>query len=53
VYAIADSELYRLQFERYEAFAEAHPRQACDLLMALGRVVSMRLRHTETRRERP
>lgn len=52
VYAIADSELYRLEFERYEAFAKVHPRKACDLLMALGRVVSMRLRHTETRRER-
>jgi CRP-like cAMP-binding protein len=53
VYAIADSELYRLRFDRYEAFADAHPRKACDLLLALGRVVSMRLRHTETRRERP
>jgi len=51
VFAIADSELYRLQFPRYEAFAAAHPRKACDLLLAVGRVVSMRLRHTETRRE--
>ena len=49
VFAIADSELYRLQFDRFEAFAEAHPDRAWQLLLALGRVVSMRLRHTATR----
>ena len=53
VFAIADSELYRLQFDRYEAFAAAHPAKACNLLLAVGRVVSMRLRHTATPRERP
>ena len=48
VFAIADSELDRLQFDRFEAFAAAHPDKAWQLLLALGRVVSMRLRHTET-----
>ena len=48
VFAIADSELYRLQFDRFEAFAAAHPDKAWQMLLALGRVVSMRLRHTET-----
>jgi CRP-like cAMP-binding protein len=49
VFAIADSELYRLQFARFEAFAAARPDKAWQLLLALGRVVSMRLRHTDTR----
>lgn len=48
VFAIADSELYRLQFDRFEAFAAARPDRAWQLLLALGRVVSMRLRHTES-----
>jgi len=51
VFAIADSELYRLQFDRFEAFAAAHPDKAWQLLLALGRVVSMRLRHTATGRD--
>ena len=51
VFAIADSDVYRLQFDRFEAFAAAHPAKACDLMLAVGRVVSMRLRHTEARRQ--
>jgi CRP-like cAMP-binding protein len=53
VFAIADSELYRLQFDRFEAFAGAHADKAWQLLLALGRVVSMRLRHTEKQPEQP
>jgi len=52
VWAIADSELYRLQFAAYETFADEHARSACDLLLALGRVVSMRLRNTLAQRSR-
>jgi len=52
VWAIADSELYRLEFAAYEAFADEHPRKACDLLLALGGVVSMRLRNTLAQRGR-
>lgn len=51
VFAIADSDVYRLQFDRFQAFAAAHPAKACDLMFAVGRVVSMRLRHTEARRQ--
>ena len=48
VWAIADSEVYQLDFENYERFAEAHPRQACSLLFAIGRVVALRLRRSQT-----
>lgn len=44
--AVVDSELYRLDFQDYLAFADAHPRKACDLVLAIGRVVALRLRHT-------
>jgi CRP/FNR family cyclic AMP-dependent transcriptional regulator len=46
VCAIVDSELYRLDFQDYLAFADAHPRKACDLVLAIGRLVALRLRHT-------
>ena len=49
VWAVTDSELYRLDFADYERFATAHPRQTCDLLFALGRVVALRLRHSRLR----
>jgi CRP-like cAMP-binding protein len=49
VWAIADSELHRLHFNQYERYAAAHPREACDLLFALGRLVALRLRHTTSR----
>jgi CRP-like cAMP-binding protein len=49
VWAVTDSDLYRLDFADYERFATAHPRQTCDLLFAIGRVVALRLRHSRTR----
>jgi CRP-like cAMP-binding protein len=49
VWAVTDSELYRLDFADYERFATAHPRQTCDLLFAIGRVVALRLRHSSLR----
>ena len=52
VWAIADSELYRLDFESFQRYENAQPRQACDLLMAIGRVVASRLRRTQARGSR-
>lgn len=49
VWAVADSVLYQLEFEDYQRFADAHPRAACDLVFALGRIVALRLRHSQTR----
>ena len=49
VWAVTDSELYRLDFADYERFAAAHPRRTCDLLFAIGRVVAVRLRHSRMR----
>ena len=49
VWAVTDSELYRLDFTDYERFAAAHPRRTCDLLFAIGRVVTVRLRHSRMR----
>jgi CRP-like cAMP-binding protein len=49
VSAVADSELFRLDYDAFLQYANAHPRQACDLLMAVGRVVASRLRRTQTR----
>lgn len=47
VWSVADSELYRLGYDAFLRYADAHPRQACDLLMAIGRVVALRLRRTQ------
>lgn len=49
VWAVADTELYRMAYSDFERYADAHPRQACDLLMAIGRVVALRLRRTQAR----
>lgn len=49
VWAVADSELYLLCYDDFQRYADAHPRQACDLLMAIGRVVASRLRRTQAR----
>ena len=49
VWAVTDSDLYRLDFVDYQRFAADHPRQTCDLLFAIGRVVALRLRHSRTR----
>ena len=47
VWAVADSEVYQLDFENYERFADAHPRQACNLLFGIGRIVALRLRRSQ------
>lgn len=52
VWAVEDSELYRLDYDDFRRYADAHPRQACDLLMAIGRVVALRLRRTQARSAR-
>lgn len=49
VWAVVDSELYCLDFERYRDFASAHPRHTSDLLFALGRIVALRLRRNQAR----
>ena len=49
VWAVTDSDLYRLDFADYERFAAAQPRRTCDLLFAIGRVVALRLRHSRMR----
>jgi len=36
-----------LGYGDFQRYADAHPRQACDLLMAIGRVVASRLRRTQ------
>jgi CRP/FNR family transcriptional regulator, cyclic AMP receptor protein len=46
VRAVTDSDLYRLEVPDYQAFVHAHPRKACDLAFAIGRVVALRLRRT-------
>jgi CRP-like cAMP-binding protein len=46
VWAVADSDLYRLDLQDYERFVDAYPRKACDLAFAIGRVVALRLRRT-------
>ena len=50
--AVADSELYRVDFQGYQAFADAHPRKACDLMFAIARVVASRFRNTLSNIER-
>lgn len=49
VWAVSDGELLRLTFEVFNEFSQAEPALARDLLFALGRVLSMRLRHTTFR----
>lgn len=49
VWAVSDGELLLLPFEAFNKFAQAEPALARDLLFALGRVLSMRLRHTTFR----
>jgi CRP-like cAMP-binding protein len=52
IIAVADSALYRLGFEDYLAFADTHPRKACDLALAIGSIVAVRLRSTLSTIER-
>jgi CRP-like cAMP-binding protein len=49
VWAVAGSELYRLDLDGYERFAAEHPRRACELLFAIGRVVALRMRRSQRR----
>jgi hypothetical protein len=47
-----DSELYRLDLQGYQSFADAYPRNACDLMFAIATVVALRLRNTLSNIER-
>ena len=46
VWAVSDGALLRLTLDAFEAFGREEPALARDLLFALGRVLSLRLRHT-------
>jgi CRP-like cAMP-binding protein len=50
--AVVDSELYRLDLQGYQSFADAYPRNACDLMFAIASVVALRLRNTLSNIER-
>ena len=49
VFAVTDGELLCLMPEKFRQFSEAEPVLARDLLFALARVLSLRLRHTTFR----
>lgn len=49
VWAASDGELLRLSTEAFHAFGEAEPALARDLLAAVGRILSIRLRNTTLR----
>jgi CRP/FNR family transcriptional regulator, cyclic AMP receptor protein len=49
VWAVSDGELLRFSAEAFDAFGAAEPALARDLLFALGRVLSVRLRNTTFR----
>ena len=49
VYAISDGELLRLEYEEFVQFSQAEPALTRDLLFAMGRVLSSRLRNTTFR----
>jgi CRP-like cAMP-binding protein len=49
VWATSDVELLRLDFEAYEKFSRDEPALTRDLLFALARVLSLRLRNTSFR----
>lgn len=49
VWATSDGELLRLDFAEFEKFSLAEPVLTRDLLFALARVLSLRLRHTSFR----
>ena len=48
-WAVTDGELLCLTREKFSEFAEAEPVMTCDLLFALGRILSLRLRNTTSR----
>ncbi len=49
VWAVSDGELLQLEFDDYARFGKEHPTLARDLLFALARVLSARLRNTTFR----
>jgi len=49
VWAITEGEMLALDFDEFTAFSRAEPALARDLLFALGRVLSVRLRNTTFR----
>jgi len=49
VYAIADGELLRLEYDEFLRFSHEAPALTRDLLFAMGRVLSSRLRNTTFR----
>lgn len=49
VYAISDGELLRLEYEVFLGFSQDEPALTRDLLFAMGRVLSSRLRNTTFR----
>lgn len=49
VWAVSDGELLRFTSEAFDTFGRAEPGLARDLLFALGRVLSVRLRNTTFR----
>jgi CRP/FNR family cyclic AMP-dependent transcriptional regulator len=49
VWAVSDGELLCLTPEKYHQLAAAEPKLVRDLLFALGRILSLRLRHTTGR----
>ncbi len=49
VWAVTDGELLCLTREKFQQLAEAEPKLVRDLLFALGRILSLRLRHTTGR----
>lgn len=52
VWAVTDGTLLRWEFEQFERFGAEAPRLASDLLFAVGRILSMRLRATASRARR-
>ena len=49
VWVMNDATLLKLPFDQYEAFAREEPELTMDLVFALGRVLSVRLRNTTMR----
>jgi CRP/FNR family cyclic AMP-dependent transcriptional regulator len=49
VWVVTDCTLLKLPFDRYEAFADANPLLGRELVFALGRILSARLRNTTMR----
>lgn len=49
VYAVSDGELLRLEYEEFLQFSQDEPELTRDLLFAMGRILSSRLRNTTVR----